>query len=348
MRSQWRHRRHSLRLLCALIDARLRGRPVLLSHLVTCRCPCRCETCLWRDLVTEEMTAAEITRVYQDAASIGILINSIWGGEPLVRQDLAAILQASHEAGLVTTLITNGLWFNERFDELIPWLDVIIFSLDYPSPKHDQMRGVPGLFQAVNEAIDRCRRSSEHTRVIVNSVISRLNEDAIMELAEWARDKDTPIYFHPIEVGLSGNPDSTMNKQSLAVEGKTLADLFRRLIVLKARNYPIRNSYNYLRTFINGKQPYRCHARKICIELRPNGDLVDCLDRFHPVANLREIPLSELLARPEINRLRFQNPHCHKCNNANVIDTSYIWELRPESILSLIHPYLQGEKRNYM
>ena len=53
----WRRTRQAVRLLAGLIDTRLRARPLLLSHLVTCRCPCRCETCLWRDLVREELSA---------------------------------------------------------------------------------------------------------------------------------------------------------------------------------------------------------------------------------------------------------------------------------------------------
>src|SRR5512135_385550 len=113
-----------LRLLRALLDTRLRGRPLLLSHLVTCRCPCRCETCLWRNLVAEEMTAAEIDRLYRDARTAGVLFNSIWGGEPLIRGDLAEILRSSREAGLFTILITSGFRFLERFDELVPWLDM--------------------------------------------------------------------------------------------------------------------------------------------------------------------------------------------------------------------------------
>ncbi len=332
--------REAVRLLAGLGGARLSGRPSRLSHLVTSRCPCRCETCLWRGLVDEELSAGQIEQVYRDAASVGIVINSVWGGEPLVRPDLSAILQASCEAGLLTILITNGLWFNQRFEELVPWLDGVIFSLDHPSTEHDEMRGMPGLFEAVGKAIDRLKDRSAGPRVFVNSVISRLNHDAMVDVAKWAKGASVPIYFNPIEVGLLGRPGSDKAKQSLAVGDDALSKLMRHLISLKARGYPICNSYTHLRGFIGGKRPYRCHARKVCIELRPNGDLMDCLDRFRPVANVRDVRLRDLLARPEIRRRRLRQVDCHACNNANVIDTSHIWEFQLESILSLFRVYL--------
>ncbi len=43
-----------------------------------------------------------------------------------------------------------------------------------------------------------------------------------------------------------------------------------------------------------------------------------------------------LTARPEIRQSRLKGVGCHFCNNANVIDTSHLWELRPESIYSLL------------
>lgn len=335
-----RRTRQALRLLAGLVRSRLTGRPLLLSHLVTCRCPCRCETCLWRGLVDEEMSAAEIAEVYRQAAKVGIVINSIWGGEPAVREDLPAVLRASRETGMITTMITSGLGFGRRADELLRWLDGVIFSLDYPSTRHDEMRGVPGLFDAVTEAVDQISRQAGGTRVYVNAAISRLNQDAAPELARWARFHQVPVYFNPIEVGLLGKPDSETAKESLAIDGPVLSELFRELISLKGRGYPIANSYTHLRSFIGGKRRYRCHVRKCCLELRPNGDLIDCLNRFRPVANVKEVRLADWLSRPDVRRRRLRDVRCNVCNNADVIDTSHVWELRPESVFSLVRPYL--------
>jgi MoaA/NifB/PqqE/SkfB family radical SAM enzyme len=346
METRWRRIVQSWGLLRALVDARLRARPILLSHLVTCRCPCRCQTCLWRGLVDEEMTADQIAHFYREAAAMGMVINSIWGGEPVVRADLADILRASRTAGLVTVLITSGWRFHERFDEIIPWPDLVIFSLDFPSPEHDRSRGMPGLYDSVEQAIERIRGRAGGPRVAVNSVISRLNAHVVTDLVKWAGARSVPIYLHPIETGRTrGDAHGPESKEPLAVADEDLAKLFRQLIALKTAGYPIANSIPYLRTFSHGKQPYRCHARKVCLQLWPNGDLVDCLDRGRAVANVRESSLPELLGRPEIRKLRLMPVDCHSCNNANVIDTSYVWELRMESIVALIRAHVSHGSR---
>jgi len=289
----------------------------------------------------EEMTADQIAHFYRDAVAVGMVVNSIWGGEPLVREDLPDILRASRTAGLVTVLITSGWRFHERFDEIVPWPDLIIFSLDLPSPEHDSSRGMPGLYDNVERAIQRIRERAGGPRVAVNSVISRLNAHVVPGLVKWAAARSVPIYLHPIETSRpGGDAQGTVSKEPLAVADGDLAKLFQRLIALKAAGYPVANSYPYLRTFSHGKQPYRCHARKVCLQLWPNGDLVDCLSRGRAVVNVLKSPLPEVLSRPEIRKLRLMPVDCHSCNNANVIDTSYVWELRIESILSLIRAHL--------
>lgn len=335
MHGQWFQ---NVRLLTGFVANRVLGRPMLLSHLVTGRCPCRCETCLWRGLgdPREELTAGEIAEVYRDAARCGVRVNSIWGGEPLVRDDLPDILRASREAGLYTVLITSGYRFGRHFDRIVPQTNGIIFSLDELGPRHDAMRGMPGLFDQVCAAIRRIRAGAADKRVYINTVVSRLNVAAVPGLASLARQLSVAIYFNPMETGMLGRPDSPALKEELALDDPGLSNLARELIVLKGRGYPIANSYTYLRGFLAGKQKYRCHARKLCLELRANGDVMDCLDRFRPIANVRRTPLSELLARSEIRQLRLKPVGCHFCNNANVIDTSHLWELRTESIYSLL------------
>jgi len=323
---------------------------MLLSHLVTSRCPCRCETCLWRGLTRPEddLTAEEIAAVYRDAGRCGMRLNSIWGGEPLVRPDLPQILRASRNAGLLTILITSGWGLRERFEAVAFRVDVFIFSLDQPGLEHDAMRGQPGLFDAACAAIRRIRCEIPDKRVYINSVVSRLNVDAVPALARLARKLGAWIYYSPMETGMLGQPGSMAAKQDLALDEAALSSLSRDLIVLKSRGLPVANSYTYLRTFLTGRPRYHCHARKLCVELRPNGDLMDCLDRFHPVANVREVSLSELLARREVRRSRLRNVSCHVCNNANVIDTSYVWELKPESIYSLVRRHLPpGRSRHH-
>ncbi len=324
----------------AVARARLTGTPIVLSHLVTTRCSCQCATCLWRDLGDgDELTADQIAEVYRDAAASGMVVLSLWGGEPLLRPDLPQIVQEACQAGLQVTLITNGARLPERLDSLAPHLSAIICSLDAPGPAHDQLRGYPGLYDCVTDSIRRARRDWPHIRIMINSVVSRLNADVIPELVHLAADLRVGIFIHPIETGMMGPEGFVATKQSLALPPDRLSAVFTDLLGMKRHGWPIQNSATYLRFIAQGRTAYRCHARKVYIELRPNGDLVDCLNRSSPVANVRRQRLSHLLAQPAMHRLRMQPTECHVCRNANVVDCSNVWSLKPEPLLSLLRLY---------
>jgi MoaA/NifB/PqqE/SkfB family radical SAM enzyme len=328
------------RLGLAIARARLRGTPIVLSHLVTGRCCCKCETCLWRDLGGgDELTADQIVEVYRDAAACGIALLSLWGGEPLLRPDLPQIVQEADQAGLQVTLISNCALLPERLDSLAPHLSAIICSLDAPGSGHDQLRGYPGLYDRVTDSIHRARRDWPHVRVMINTVVSRLNAEVIPDLVRLAASLHAGIFINPIETGMMGPEGFEASKQSLALSPDRLSAVFADLLRMKRQGWPILNSAAYLRFIARGRTAYRCHARKVYVELRPNGDLLDCLNRSRPVANVRRQRLGELLAQPAIHRLRMQPSKCHVCRNANVIDCSNVWSLQPEPLLSLLRLY---------
>jgi pyrroloquinoline quinone biosynthesis protein E len=79
---------------------------------LTHRCPLACAYCsnpleLLRADV--ELPAADWARVLGEAAALGVLQVNLTGGEPLVRDDLEAIVAAARAHGLYTNLITSGL-----------------------------------------------------------------------------------------------------------------------------------------------------------------------------------------------------------------------------------------------
>jgi pyrroloquinoline quinone biosynthesis protein E len=87
-------------------------RPYTLVAELTYRCPLACGYCsnpldLTRDAA--ELDAAAWTRVFADAAALGVLQANLTGGEPLVRQDLTALVAAAHAQQLYVNLITSGI-----------------------------------------------------------------------------------------------------------------------------------------------------------------------------------------------------------------------------------------------
>jgi len=313
--------------------------PLVLSHLITGRCNCRCETCLWLGNGGDELTTDQVAGLYRDAARSGLIMNVLWGGEPLLREDISKILHHSKKSGLVTTLITNGYFLPERASELSD-ADSLIVSVDLPSEEHDRLRKCPGIFRRALAGIEEVRRRYPAMKVMINTVVSKLNADRIPAMVLLAQQLGLSIYLSPMETGAKPFRENDAPKGYLALGHGELASVCQQAIELKQKGFPINNSFPYLRTFIPRKKPYACHARKVYVHVNPKGDIEDCLHTGKPIANVREKSLGEVLQDGEYKRLSFTPTSCHVCNNADVIDCSYIWQLRPESLLAYLRLYI--------
>jgi pyrroloquinoline quinone biosynthesis protein E len=83
----------------------------LLAEL-THRCPLACPYCsnpIELVQAARELDTASWTRVFREAAELGVLQVHLSGGEPASRRDLEALVAAAREAGLYTNLITSGI-----------------------------------------------------------------------------------------------------------------------------------------------------------------------------------------------------------------------------------------------
>lgn len=128
-----------LRALAAITRTRfITHRPFLLSHLVTSRCNCNCPICLWRGYSGDELSTEQALSIYEDARQHGFAALVFWGGEPLLREDIVQMVQAAHEMGFVTLLITNGYRLPELAQDISLSLDALIVSIDFPFEKHDK------------------------------------------------------------------------------------------------------------------------------------------------------------------------------------------------------------------
>jgi pyrroloquinoline quinone biosynthesis protein E len=98
-------------------------RPQALIAEITHRCPLHCVYCsnpLAMRPRGEEMATAAWTRIFREAAELGVLHIHLTGGEPLLRPDLEELIRASRAAKLYVNLITSGVGLSEtKLDLLI-------------------------------------------------------------------------------------------------------------------------------------------------------------------------------------------------------------------------------------
>jgi PqqA peptide cyclase len=87
-------------------------RPYTLVAELTYRCPLRCPYCSNPTELGpggDELSSAEWSRVFAEAEALGVMQVHLTGGEPLVRRDLEALVQAARGLDLYTNLVTSGL-----------------------------------------------------------------------------------------------------------------------------------------------------------------------------------------------------------------------------------------------
>jgi PqqA peptide cyclase len=122
-------------------------RPYTLVAELTYRCPLRCVYCsnpLDYGRHSDELDTETWLRVFREAEDLGVVQLNLTGGEPLVRDDLEAIIAEARRLDLYTNLITSGIPLRRerltRFREL--GLDNIQISIqDTEAAASDRIAG---------------------------------------------------------------------------------------------------------------------------------------------------------------------------------------------------------------
>jgi len=328
------------RALAGVLRARFgRARPVFLSHLLTARCFASCPTCLWRGTAPEEMSTERILDFYRRARATGFVAANFWGGEPLLREDLAVILRGCRQMGFVTSMVTNGYLLPARAGEVAPWLHHLVVSLDLPNEEHDRLRGVPGLFARALEGIAAARADNPRLKVLLNAVVSRHTYPQVLEVASLAARLEASVSFEVPDEGLPRFRVSTEEiRTRLAPEQERAA--FAEIARRKAAGEPINNSRTYLESFARGTPSYHCHLPQLCLRVAPDGTAMNCLHPEAPLGNVYADSLDALLNGPAARRLASECASCSRCTDCTAIETSLFWELRPEVVANSVRRLL--------
>lgn len=335
-------KRKLIRIIWRLIKNKIfEPNPFILSHLITRRCNCKCEFCLWREEGKTEFGVEEIEKFYQEAKNAGFLINFIWGGEPLMREDCPQIAQLSYKCGFLTVINTNGYFLVNKIKDLASFTDAFIISLDFPSEQQDVFRKCPGLFERAMAGIGKLKKEYPKIKMAINCLLTNENKTQIVKMADLSKKLKVPIWFCAIETGLiktTGFKEEKKDFQLTLEEEKKIAE---NLINLKKKGYQILNSFTYLNWLKQGKPSYHCHVPKLMLEVDCNGDVMNCLAWDKPIANLRKTSLKEILKSEKLKNQIKEAEFCSKCNETGRVGISQIWEFKLEILLNMITLFLR-------
>lgn len=313
------------KLLKGFLNSRIKKNPFILSHLITKRCNLLCPFCLWRGGSNGELSYDQIMEIYRRAKGSGFELLIIWGGEPLLRRDIGEIIKGAKSFHLLTGIITNGELLLERYSELVPGLDFLFISLDAPCEEHDRIRGCPGLFKKIDRALAYLKKDENAPEVSLICVLSRDNLRFIEDMASYGRRRGVPVIFQALNEE-DYSPDSRrLDRAGSIPEPIEERWAISKLIELKGKGFPIRNSNAYLQ-YLMGKRMIRCHYKKAVLRVDSGGEIFDCISGM-PFGKAIDIEFPSFF-RSEIYRnfLR-RTESCKKCRDAGVIELSLLWEL---------------------
>lgn len=305
------------------------GRPFIIGHLITNKCMCKCRSCLWYHTDWEDVPTEDIKRFYAQAAEEGFLATAFSGGEPFLRKDLGEIVKfVKEEANMAILLFTTGWFLEERMDEILPYVDMLVLSLDSARPeRHDEIRGLPGLFDRLMKGVDRVREKYPDLSRQFNVCVQKGIAEEVDDLIELAKQKDMHISFDVITDYRHGEGDSHFTSTDMGLPLPELRGICAYLLDRKREGAPILNSELYFKYFMDGKPGYKCHLPKLAIcMVDGRGYVEDCLNLDRPIASIRETPLKEIMELPRFKQLRVDAESCDSCNSPTMVDLSHLWD----------------------
>lgn len=164
--------------------------PLGLLAEVTHRCPLQCPYCsnpVELERPTAELSLEEWSRVFAEAADLGVVQLHLSGGEPLIRQDAVELVRVARRADLYVNLITAAVTLTPaRADALVDaGVDHVQISLqDATSEGCGAITNMRGSFE---KKLAACRLVTERgLPLTLNAVMHRRNLDHVDMMIDLA------------------------------------------------------------------------------------------------------------------------------------------------------------------
>ncbi len=162
------------------------GPPLWLLAELTYRCPLQCPYCsnpLDFARSHEELTTAEWIEVFRQAREMGAAQLVFSGGEPLVRQDLAELIEAARGLGYYTNLITSGIGLTE--DKIASFAEAGLdhIQISFQAADEEVNNLLAGSKKAFAHKLEMARAVKKHGYpMVLNFVTHRHNIDNIDQI----------------------------------------------------------------------------------------------------------------------------------------------------------------------
>jgi len=175
--------------------------PLAFDLEITARCNNACRHCYINlpagdtDAQSNELSPDEISRIADEAVSMGALSCLITGGEPLLRHDFADIYLSLKKKGLLVSLFTNATIIAPEHIEIFreyPPRDLEVSVYGVTKETYESVTGTPGSFSAFMKGLSQLSESGIKPRL--KAVALRSNVHELPQISEFCRER-TKDYF---------------------------------------------------------------------------------------------------------------------------------------------------------
>jgi MoaA/NifB/PqqE/SkfB family radical SAM enzyme len=269
--------------LTALALNRLRRDPLHVTIELTRRCNARCDYCNhWKEQKQAEEELAEFVAVVERYRPFSV---TICGGEPFLRRDAFAILEAVKRAPgwRYLSVITNG-WFltdDEKLERLLATgVDQINVSLNFPDERQDLDRQLPSLFARIAWAVPKL--AARGSNVQLNTVLMNENLDDAAAIADLAAGWGAKVTYTLYSELPADNCAHLIPVERIPQLRQVLAELSLRRNVVNTRWY-----FERLPSYVAGTPVTGCVAGKETLHISPGGLVRPCAE-LPPIAPFRD------------------------------------------------------------
>lgn len=153
----------------------------------TTGCQSRCVACGYRGPAGgEALTPTIAAALVEEAVSLGARSVVVTGGEPLLRSDRTALLEAVSAAGIPVTLLSNGLTLTRDAALVARTCAELVLSLDgHDRESYRRTRGVDGL-DALARGVTALRRQAPTLPIRARVTVTPGNAATLHRIAERA------------------------------------------------------------------------------------------------------------------------------------------------------------------
>lgn len=310
--------------------------PYSIFFEVTNACNSNCLHCRTHigEFLPNEMSTRELMDILRQLSNMGVPFVTFTGGEPLLREDILAIMEYSGNLGLKALLATNGLLLTSKMiDQLvaIPNFSIQI-SIDGSSPQvHDSFRGLKGSFERSLQAIKMCRK--REMDISISMTLTKYNFKEVSEVINLGRQLKVPtIKLRRFVANGRGFENLSLLDLS-SEEMRNLVDFYLQkkkilqdelVLILEQAPFAILSWKERIHLLQKAKKRIcgGCSAGNAICVIDPVGNVRPCPSLAVNVGNVRDADLSTVWESSEIlKRLRDRNNlkgRCGICSYKNI------------------------------